>query len=523
MRLRQKWLFNWATTSLLLVLAPAVFGQNQEPVQAVKEITATRESMALSYPEGTTISLKLQGTHRLPKASGEAKVLRKKGSTEIEIELDELKPATFFGGDYNTYVLWTVSPEGHVTNAGEFILQGNRSKLNVTTPLETFGLFVTAEPHFLVSSPSRFVVLENTRPVRDLGNPIQISQISYRGFEGVYNFERETLANVPEIKGEVRVDLQQARTAVELAERAQAEQFASEELNQAREALRKTEEAAASNVDRRVVMGQGHETVRLAVAAQKLAEERAFQAALEAERKAKAEEISQLEQGLQAAQSEAERSRLLAEQRELQRQMEARARREAALRADEAARRAAEEERLRREAEARARRAQEQAQQLAAAKTEAELAAQRAGQEREEARARMQQALGLVAETRETARGIIVNLPDILFDFGQARLRPQAREVLSKIAGILLVSRGYQLKVEGHTDNVGSDAFNQKLSEKRARSVYDYLVQSGVSPDIITTEGFGKTRPLALNTTAAGRQKNRRVEIVIEDTGELKL
>lgn len=512
-----------ALVCLFLASVPARFGQNQEPVQAVKELTATRESMALSYPEGTTISIKLQGTHRLPRASGEAKVLRKKGSTEIEVELDEVKPATFFGGDYNTYVLWTVSPEGHVTNAGEFILAGNRSKLNVTTPLETFGMFVTAEPHFLVGSPSRFVVLENTRPVRDIGNPVQTSQIKYHGFDGVYNFERETLANLPEIKGEVRVDVEQARTAVELAERAQAEQFAAEELNLAREALRKTEEAAASNVDRRVVMVQGHETVRLAVAAQKLAEERAFQAALDAERKAKAEEISQLEQGLQAAQSEAERSRLLAEQRELQRQMEERARRDAARRAEEAARRAAEEERRRLEAEERARQAQQQAQQLAAAKSEAELAAQRASQEREEARARMQQALGLVAETRETARGIIVNLPDILFDFGQATLRPQAREVLSKIAGILLVSRGYRLKVEGHTDNIGSEAYNQKLSEKRARSVYDYLVKSGVSADIITTEGFGKTQPIAPNTTAAGRQKNRRVEIVIEDTGEVNL
>jgi outer membrane protein OmpA-like peptidoglycan-associated protein len=135
----------------------------------------------------------------------------------------------------------------------------------------------------------------------------------------------------------------------------------------------------------------------------------------------------------------------------------------------------------------------------------------------------MQQALGLVAETRETARGLIVNLPDILFDTGRATLRPAAREVVSRIAGILLVSRGYRLKIEGHTDTVGSDAYNQKLSEKRAQSVYDYLLKAGVSPDLMTTAGFGKSQPVAPNTTAAGRQKNRRVEIVIEDTGELKL
>ncbi|MBI3952307.1 MAG: OmpA family protein [Acidobacteria bacterium] len=526
----QRWLAVFALPSLFLGMAPTSLGRPQEPVQAVKEVTATRESMALSYPEGTTISIKLQGTRRLPQATGEAKVQRKKGITEIEIELDEMKPATLFGGDYNTYVLWTVSPEGHVTNAGEFILEGNRSKLNVSTPLETFGIFVTAEPHFLVSSPSRFVVLENTRPVRDIGNPIQTSQIKYRGFDGVYNFERETLANLPETRGEVRVDLEQARTSVELAERAEAERFAREELTKARNALRKTEEAAAANADRRMVMIQGHETVRLAVAAQKLAEERAFQAALDAERQAHAEETAGLEKSIQEAQSEAERTRLLAEQRELQLRMEERARQEAVKRAAEASRRAAEEERLRRQAEEQARQAQLQAQQLAAAKSEAELAAESARgeaernrREREEAKARMQQALSLVAETRETARGLIVNLPDILFDFNQATLRIGAREVLSKIAGILLVSRGYRLKVEGHTDNVGSDEYNQKLSEKRARSVYDYLLKSGVSADIITTAGFGETQPIAPNTTAAGRQKNRRVEIVIEDTGELKL
>jgi len=484
----------------LLVLTPYTFGQSQEPAQAVKEITATRESMALSYPEGTTISIKFQGTLRLPRASGEAKVERKKGATEIEIELDEMKPATFFGGDYNTYVLWIVSPEGHVDNAGEFILEGNRSKLNVTTPLETFGMFITAEPHFLVSSPSRLVVMENTRPADNIGNPIKVSQIKYRGFEGVYNFERETLANMPEAKKEVRSDLGQARTAVELAARAGAESFAPEQLARAREALKKTEAAVAAGVDKRNVMALAHDAVRLAVEAQKLAEERAFQAALTAERKAHAEETSRLEKSIQEAQTEAERARLLAEQRELQLRIEERARQEALKQAQESARRAYEEEQRRREAEAEA---------------------QRARQEREQARAEMQRALSAIAETRETARGLIVNLPDILFDFNRASLRPQAREILSKITGILLVARGYRLSIEGHTDSVGSDEYNLKLSQNRAQSVRDYLVQAGLPPEMITrVQGLGESQPVAPNTTNEGRQKNRRVEIVIQDVGE---
>ncbi|MBI3950958.1 MAG: OmpA family protein [Acidobacteria bacterium] len=539
MKTLQKLLFG-VFACLLIGLGPVVFGQTQEQaqpvqqertqptqqertqppapperVQAVQEVTATREIMALSYPEGTTISVKFQGTHRLPQASGEAKVGRKKGMTEIEIELDEMKPASFFGGDYNTYVLWTVSPEGHVVNVGEFILEGNRSKLNVSTPLETFGMMVTAEPHFLVSSPSRILALENTRSTKNT-IPLQVSQIKYRGFEGVYNFERETLANMPEAKREVRPDWGQARTAVELAERAGAQQYAPDELAKAREALRKVEADVGAGVDKRVVMSQAHEVVRLAVAAQKQAEERAFQAALDAERKGHAEETSRLEKSMQEAQTEAERARLQAEQRELQLRMEERARQEALRQAEEAARRAAEAERQRREAEERARLAQQQAQQ-------AESEAERLRREREEARSQMEQALSLVVETRRTARGLILNLPDILFEFNKATLQPQAREVLDKIAQILLKFQGYRLSIEGHTDSIGSDAYNQKLSEKRAQSVRNYLTKADIPLTVIEAAGFGESQPIASNTTGEGRQKNRRVEIVIQEPEQVRM
>lgn len=315
--------------------------QAQEPVQAIKPVTNTRETLALSYPEGTTISIKFQGTSRLPAASGEAKVERKKGMTEIEIELDEMIPATYFGGDYCTYVLWTVSPEGVVDNVGEFILQGNRSKLNVSTRLETFGMFITAEPHFLVASPSRFVVMENSRPVHRIGNPVQISQIKYRGFEGIYSFQHETLANMREAKGEVRVDLQQARTSVQLALRAGASQYAPDELAKARESLSHTEAAWSAGTDKRNMMLLGHETVRLAFEAQKSAEERAFQAALDAERKAHADEAARLEKAAHDAQTEADRAQLATQQREMQLRMEERARQEAQRQADDAARKAA--------------------------------------------------------------------------------------------------------------------------------------------------------------------------------------
>ena len=148
--------------------------------------------------------------------------------------------------------------------------------------------------------------------------------------------------------------------------------------------------------------------------------------------------------------------------------------------------------------------------------------AERAKRERDEARARMQAALSAIVETRETARGIVVNLPDILFDVDKATLKPQAREVLSKICGIMQVVGNYDLSIEGHTDSTGSDEYNQKLSENRARSVYDYLSSCGLKSTAMASKGYGESQPIASNDTADGRQKNRRVEIVIQDQGMAK-
>ncbi|MGH9778614.1 MAG: OmpA family protein [Candidatus Acidiferrales bacterium] len=501
MKRKGNFIATWAVAGMLSGLVPATFSAAQEQVQIVKPITEVRQSLGLTYPEGRTLSVKLRGTQRLPQASGEAKVETKKGATEIEIELDEMKPAFFFGGDYNCYVLWIASPEGHVDNAGEFILEGNRGKLNVSTPLETFGLFVTAEPHYLVKTPSRFVVLENTRPT-DKDTPLKTAQIEYRGFEGVYQYTQETLVQDPEAKSEVRVELRQARTAVELAERAGAAEFAPEELARAREALNRTGDALEARSSRREVSEIGREAVRLAVEAQKLAEGRSAQASLDAER----QQAARLEQGMKDAQSEAERQRLQAEQEQLRAQMEAGARAEAQRRAAEEARRASQ--------------AEQQAQQ---AQSEAE----RAKQERAQLQARLQEALGTVVEIRVTARGLIVNLPDILFDFNRATLRPEAREVLSKLSGILLVTGDTRLSVEGHADSIGTEEYNQDLSERRAQSVREFLVTNGLARELVNAQGFGETQPIASNTKPdgnddpAGRQRNRRVEIVILDSAEV--
>ncbi len=470
MRILNRSLFTVIVWFAALVARPSL-AQTAAPAQSDR----AGEIMALTYPEGKTVSVKFQGTTRLPEAKGEAKVERKKGATEIEIELDEMRPAILFGGDFNTYVFWTVSPEGYVSNVGEFVLDGNRGKLNVTTRLETFGMVVTAEPHFLVRSPSRFVVLENSSKEK-LDASIQTSQIRYQGHEAEYKFQRESLPKNLEATSEMRSDVSQAQKAVELAERSQAEKYSLVKLTEARLLLRKTEEAVRGRLDKKEITNLGKETVRLG-----------YQAQTEAEQ-------AQVDERKRA--QEAEQQRLTAEAAEATR----RAAEEAAKREEDARRAAA-------EVEARTEAAQR-----------AEAAAAKATQEREEARKRMQEALGRIAETRDSARGLIVNLPDILFDTAKSTLQPQAREVISRIAGILMVQPGLSLKIEGHTDSVGSDEYNTTLSQHRAESVKEYLAQAGVKQEIITTQGLGETTPVADNNTADGRQKNRRVEIIIDDS-----
>jgi hypothetical protein len=233
---------------------------------------ASREALAITVHPGVTERIQLRSTDRLPDAAGEARVERKGGTTEIELNLDSMKPASLFGGDYNTYVLWVVPPQGLVQNLGELQLEGNHSRLHASTEAAAFALLVTAEPHYLVITPSPFVVLEN-KPVS------QGPRVRYQLLEGVYNFERSSLADVKEAKGKVHTEVKQAFTAVRLAQRADAARLAPEELREAQRALDQTLNLWRSTVDRSEIAAQARETVRLALAAQHLAEDRAFQGA----------------------------------------------------------------------------------------------------------------------------------------------------------------------------------------------------------------------------------------------------
>ena len=237
--------------------------------------TQREVSVVTINPEGIT-KFQLRSTDRLPDAAGEVRVERRGGMTEVEVHLDSLKPASLFGGDYNTYVLWIVPPQGPAQNAGEFQLDGNRASLHASTDAHTFALLVTAEPHYLVPAPSPFVILETP-------SERGAQRVTYQSIQGIYNFNRSSLAGMKTARGKVQTEVRQAYTAVRLAQRAQAARFAPEALQEAQNALDQTLDLWHRRVDGSEFAAQARATVRLALGAQHLAENRAFQARLEVE------------------------------------------------------------------------------------------------------------------------------------------------------------------------------------------------------------------------------------------------
>ena len=467
----------------------------------VNVVERTTKAINYRHHSGST-RVDFRGTPLLPEARGEAKVESKQGYIEIDVEFDDLQGATRFGPEYLTYVMWAITPEGRATNLGEVILNGTKSKLNVTTELQAFGLIVTAEPYFAVSQPSDVVVMENFIRKDTVGKIEEIDakyELLQRGQYSV-NVPPAELKPIP-LDKDTPLDLHEARNAVRIARWAGAEKDAGESFQKADKLLQQAEAYKARKAGNKPVAMTAREAVQTAEDARLIALKRQDEQRIAQERQAAADRESQ-------AQAQAERSRLQAEDDARRR---AQAETEQRLEAERRAR--AEAERTAAQAQAEA--ARERALKDQAAAEQSRQAAARAEQEKAELRAKLVQQLNLILETRESARGLIVNISDVLFDTGQYTLKPAAREKLAKVSGIVLAHPGLRLEVEGHTDSVGSDELNQQLSEKRAATVRDYLVQQGIGINAVSARGFGKTIPVASNDTAAGRQQNRRVEMIV--------
>ncbi len=535
---------SWLLLALSGILAAQV-PDPDVPLTTFKVDVVAKTAKAINYRHrsGAT-KIDFAGTSILPDAKGQAKVESKQGYIEIEVEFANLVPATKFGPEYLTYVMWAITPEGRATNLGEVLLNGNRSKLNVTSENQAFGLIVTAEPYFSVTQPSDVVVIENVVRQDTLG---KVDVIDAK-FELL---QRGNYANmIPQkmvIDPKVPLELYEARQAIQIARASGAAKYANDTFKKSTDLLAQAEGYLARKAGMKPVAMISREAVQTAEDARvitiKRREEEALMneraAAAEREAKAQAEAAAETERARLAnerAKQEAENARLEAERRkqaDMERMAAEKAKAEAEAATAEArkmkaeadlARAQAEKARAEADAARQAALAQQQAaladlERAKAATAEAEKGRLRAEEEKTALRQQLLDQFNLILETRDSARGLIVNLSDVLFDFGKYSLRPPTREKLAKISGIVLAHPGLKLEVEGHTDDIGSEEFNQKLSEQRADTVRTYLTEQGLNGDMITAIGFGKTMPAVPNTNAANRQKNRRVEMVV--SGEI--
>ncbi len=500
----------------------AALSAQDQPFYRVTVTSRTAKAISYQHRSGAT-SVDFQGTDLLPSARGKARVESKQGRIAIEVEFDGLQPATKNGAEYLTYVLWAITPEGRTANLGEVLLNGTKSKLDVTTELQVFGLIVTAEPYYAVSQPSDLVVMENVVRADTAG---KIEPIDAK-YELLQRGQYQRLANPLALKLDQKqpLELYEARNAVQIARAMGADKFAPETFQKAEKSLSQAESYQSRKAGRKPVTMAARESVQMAEDSRVIAVKRQQETALNRTQEQSLQRETNAENGRAAAESETDRVRRDAEAARLKAEAETgRLTREnheqaAASQADlnrvkqendgRMAAAASEADRLKMENDAR---------ETAASQTELDSATRQAAQlqaEKAELRVTLLAQFNAILQTRDTQRGLIVNMSDVLFDTGKYSLRPLAREKLAKLAGIVSGHPGLMLAVEGYTDSVGGDDYNQQLSENRSESVRDYLTQQGMAGGSVTAKGFGKTHPVATNDTADGRQQNRRVDLVI--------
>jgi outer membrane protein OmpA-like peptidoglycan-associated protein len=508
-------------TELLLAvgitLSLSAFAQtNSETPRVIEPMSSTptfrvnvvsRNVQAVNYQHrsGAT-KIDFAGTDLMPGVNGQAKVESKKGYIEIEVEFGNLQNPTTFGTEYLTYILWAISPEGRAINLGEILVgENHRSKVDVTTDLQAFALVVTAEPYYAVRQPSNVVVIENI--VRD----------DTKGTTEALNTKHDFLERggyIPTgykfdpvvLNTKLPLEFFEARNALRIAQSEGAERYARDSYQRAVQLMNNADEyAVQKNPSRKELIAVSREAVQTAEDAraiavkrmdeERLANERQDSADAQAKSQGQADDAIRQKEQAQSDTAKAQAAKAQAESDAAKAQSDMAANQAASAAAVSAAQADADRSRL----------AAEQAQSNV----------QQAEADKAAMRTRLSEQLNTILQTRDSARGLIVSMSDVLFDTGKFSLKPGAREKLAKVAGILLAYPGLNIEVGGYTDNVGGDAMNQTLSENRAGSVRDYLVNQGVATNSVSAKGFGNTLPVATNDNSTGRQQNRRVELLV--------
>jgi outer membrane protein OmpA-like peptidoglycan-associated protein len=488
-----------------------------EPIFRVDVTSRSIRAVNYHNRQGTT-HIDFRGTALMPEARGEASVTANTGATRISLKFDHLSNPAQFGPEYLTYVLCAITPEGRAERLGEITLKDPNSKnagLYATTDLQSYGMVVTAEPYFSVSQPSDVVVMENFLRNTTSGT-LEIVDAKYELLKrGHYTMNVNAGALAP-ITSDLRVPLQlrEAREAIAIAKAQGADHYAPDvmakvavNMENADGYYRSRNEKELDTVAREATQ-EAEDARRISLVKEREAAEQADTDAAvrrdqEARNQVAASDAEATRQAGLRAQAEADRA---AAEREKNEALIATAQAHSAQQDAETARQAAlmEQKRL-----------ADQTAAAEAARLQAESARSQAEKDAQAMRDRLRDQLNAILETRDTARGLIVSLSDVLFDFNEASLKPGAKEKLAKVSGILLAYPTLRMSVEGHTDSIGSDDYNLKLSQRRADAVRDYLTSNGISSSIVQAIGLGKADPVASNDDNAGRQQNRRVEMVV--------
>jgi outer membrane protein OmpA-like peptidoglycan-associated protein len=458
-------------------IVPAETGNNNVPLYKIQVVGRDIPAINYWHRSGST-KIGFAGTSLLPQGKGQASVTSK-GQTFIDARFEGFVPANSFGVEYLTYVLWAITPQGRPVNLGKIIPNGSKAQMNVTTNLQQFALIVTADPYFAVTTPSDLVVMQNTVSKNNTTGIIDTVNVHYNLLpRGAYvqTAGQHAVLNPVKPSDKSPLQLYEAINAVQIAEAVGAAQYAPDILAKAKQELENAQALDSKKSQRKQMITYARGAVQ-----------DAEDARVSTLRRMQQEKEHQQQLAMQQAQMSAQQAQIEAQQEALKR-----------AQADAAAAQAA-------AAAANAK----------AAQAAAERQAQQANNQTEEMRERLRQQLSQVLQTQETARGLIVNMSDVLFDTGKYTLKPEAREKLAKVSGILLAYPNLKVQVEGYTDNVGGDQYNLTLSQQRGDAVRAYLVSQGVSPDNITATGYGMSNPIADNSTAAGRAQNRRVQLVV--------
>jgi outer membrane protein OmpA-like peptidoglycan-associated protein len=460
--------------------------QNGIYIYRVKVVQRDLDAVNYLHRSGST-TIGFEGTALLPMAKGEAKVESQRGGITIDASFKGLTPANGFGPEYLTYVLWAITPDGRPANLGEVLPSGNKNTIHVTTAFQSFGLIVTAEPYYSVSQPSDVVVLQNIIKQDKTTGVLEKVNAHYTLLpRGLYAETDGAKSNSNPITRDMKspLEIYEAHNAFRIAQSVGADKYSPDIMREAAEDLKNADDMDSNkHGDRKMEITFARQVVQ-----------RSEDARIDTLRKQAAERQRNADLAQQQAQKEAAQSAADAQQSQL-----------AATQA-QLAKEKADAERARAEADAADARARA---------AEATKAANQSVEDANAMREKLKAQLNSVLATSETARGLIVNMSDVLFDTGKYSLKPGTQVALAKVSGILAAYPSLKLQVEGYTDIVGGDAYNQKLSENRAGAVKDFLVSQGVSINNITAAGYGKANPVADNGTAAGRAQNRRVQLVV--------